>query len=80
MMGMFDRILFTCPNCQATIEEQSKAGDCLLIDYNQNAVPLQIAGDIVDSELYCESCKETFVITADNIPPPTTIQMKLVKK
>jgi uncharacterized protein YbaR (Trm112 family) len=79
-MGMFDRIWFTCPNCRELIEEQSKAGDCLLRDYDQKAVPLPIAGAIVDSELYCNSCKETFVIKAANIPPPTTIEMTLVKK
>lgn len=79
-MGMFDSIMFTCPKCKEQIEEQSKAGECLLRVYEESAVPLDIAGDIVNSELYCDNCKESFVITADNIPPPVTIQMKLVKK
>jgi hypothetical protein len=79
-MGMFDRIIFKCPKCNYEIEEQSKAGDCLLRDYSQDAVPLAVAGNIIDGEVYCENCKEHFVIAADNIPPPATIQMRLTKK
>lgn len=79
-MGMFDIIRFTCPNCNKAIEEQSKAGKCLLYDYNQDAVPLQIAGDILNAELHCENCKETFVVVASDYFPPPDIKMELRKK
>lgn len=79
-MGMFDRIWFTCPNCGKPIEEQSKAGECLLLDYNQTGVPLKIASAILNSEVHCDGCKETFVIVAKDYFPPLDIEMKLVKK
>lgn len=79
-MGMFDRIIFTCPNCKKDIEEQSKAGECLLYEYTQIAVPLSIASDILNNEVYCEGCKETFVVTAKDYFPPPDIEMQLSKK
>jgi hypothetical protein len=80
MMGMFDSIIFKCPNCGQDIEDQSKAGECLLYQYDQSAVPLKIAGDILNDEMYCENCKETFVVGAADYFPPPDIKMKLLKK
>lgn len=79
-MGMFDRIIFTCPNCGKEIENQSKAGVCLLYDYNQDAVPLAIASDILNDDMYCENCKQTFVVVAKDYFPPPDIKMELRKK
>ena len=79
-MGMFDRIIFKCPKCNQDIEEQSKAGVCLLYNYTQEAVPLDIARDILNSDVYCENCKESFVVTAKDFFPPPDIAMELRKK
>lgn len=63
-MGMFDRIIFTCPNCNNRIEEQSKAGTCSLYEFSENAVPMAIAGDILHNRVVCENCNEQYIIGA----------------
>lgn len=55
-MGMFDRVWIGCPKCGNSIEFQSKAGDCTLADYNLDAVPTKIAGDIIGDEELCPKC------------------------
>lgn len=77
-MGMFDSVYFKCPNCGKDIEEQSKAGECLLISYHQTEVPLEIANSILGDDLHCYGCDKSFkIVTDDDIPPPVTIKMKL---
>jgi predicted metal-binding protein len=76
-MGMFDRVIFTCPNCQARIEEQSKAGTCSLLEFNEREVPIAIAGEIKGNTVHCDNCKETFVIMLGGRPD---VPMYLVKK
>lgn len=71
-MGMFDTVIFRCPKCNgATIFEQSKAGECLLIDYNSNEVPTEIALDILGNKVWCEKCNETFEIVSATKPERT---------
>lgn len=62
-MGMFDSIIFFCPDCNTEIEEQSKSGDCLLKNYHHKSVPANIAMDIVDNTVICPSCKKRFIIS-----------------
>lgn len=67
-MGMFDTVHFTCPKCGGKIERQSKAGECRLNDYQDYAVPLSIAGALIDSLIGCPKCKNDFLIkTNDNL-------------
>ena len=61
-MGMYDKVWVACPKCGKNIEEQSKAGECLLIDYTINNAPLEILVDIDGGELYCEPCDHYFRI------------------
>lgn len=44
-MGMFDRIMFDCPNCGKEIEAQSKSGNCSLASYDIHHVPEDVAED-----------------------------------
>ena len=44
-MGMFDTIIFHCPECGSRIEAQSKSGECLLREYYCTAVPADVAAD-----------------------------------
>jgi len=41
-MGLYDRLYVNCPECGESVEFQSKAGLCGLIDYNVNDVPAVI--------------------------------------
>lgn len=74
-MGMFDRIHFTCPRCDAGIEAQSKHGECTLADISSNAVPIAIAADIVGEEVWCNECMRTWTIVS--IDPPPVVVMRL---
>jgi hypothetical protein len=61
-MGMFDTVLFACPSCDKQIEEQSKAGDCRLNDYDQSFVPVEIAKALENTEVHCSNCGNNFVV------------------
>lgn len=76
-MGMFDRIIFTCPNCKHAIEEQSKAGKCSLYEFSANAVPMAIAGDILHNAVRCDNCNEEYII---GTAVSADIPMILIKK
>jgi predicted RNA-binding Zn-ribbon protein involved in translation (DUF1610 family) len=75
-MGMFDSVLFECPECGNTIEEQSKAGNCHLDRFDQSGVPINIAVSIEGDMVYCAECSNSFIIKA---PIPTTVSLILTK-
>lgn len=55
-MGMFDTVHVKCPACGEILELQSKAGHCILNEYNLDNVPAHIAGDLINRELDCRYC------------------------
>jgi ribosomal protein L31 len=61
MMGMYDTVYFTCPNCGKTFEEQSKCGDCVLNSFQSHSVPVDIANSFDGKTIYCEHCGTKFV-------------------
>ncbi len=77
-MGMFDRVLFTCPKCDAQIEVQSKAVDCTLSDISSSAVPPRIAEDIKGEEVHCKECGTTYMVVA--LTAPALIPMGLIAR
>jgi hypothetical protein len=79
-MGMFDTVLFKCPKCGKQLEEQSKAGECLLEDFSENRVPVVIALSIVGNDVYCGDCKETFEVAYQAYEPLKTVPIHLIKK
>uniref|UniRef100_A0A6H1ZAV4 Uncharacterized protein n=1 Tax=viral metagenome TaxID=1070528 RepID=A0A6H1ZAV4_9ZZZZ len=42
-MGVYDTIIFHCPNCGVTLDAQSKSGACLLEEYTLENVPFEVA-------------------------------------
>ena len=42
-MGVYDSIMFNCPDCGEVIEAQSKSGPCECVSYNYKKVPLEVA-------------------------------------
>ena len=62
-MGMFDRVIVDCPNCEGFVEFQSKAGVCESASFHITAVPLEIAQDINLDESTCDYCKSRFIIS-----------------
>ncbi len=75
-MGMFDTVRFECPKCKSTVEHQSKAGKCDLIDYPERGVPLAIAADISGESAFCSNCQTEWRVCG---LPITTISMYLEK-
>lgn len=55
-MGCFDSVVCNCPECNAQVYFQSKAGDCQLICYRVNSVPMSIADDLNDATETCPNC------------------------
>lgn len=78
-MGMFDSVYFNCPNCDNTIEEQSKAGECILMNYGQSEVPVNIANDIIGTAVYCDKCNKSFKIVSNVKEIPLTVPLRLTK-
>ena len=76
-MGMYDTVTFTCPRCEAQLENQSKAGDCTLQRFDQDSVPVVIAEDIREDTVYCETCQRSWTVAL--LEPITTVRMRLVK-
>ncbi len=63
-MGMFDRVLVTCPDCSEEIEFQSKAGHCNLDRFYvpKGTVPMIIALALEGQTEECEcGCIVTLV-------------------
>jgi hypothetical protein len=54
-MGMFDSLYITC-KCGNQIEFQSKAGPCILKEYNQFDVDPAVAGDLNGTSEQCQKC------------------------
>ena len=54
-MGLFDSVYFTCPNCKTEIEVQSKALDPCMYVFPPEAVPIEIANEIIGDHYPCSS-------------------------
>lgn len=52
---MFDRLWVPCCKCGAAVEFQSKGGNCCLVDYYANNVPLDVLAD-AKRDGDCHSC------------------------
>lgn len=60
-MGMYDEIGIRCPSCGHVVVFQSKAGECVLEQYEQDAVPVAIAADIEGDSWSCPGCGKRVV-------------------
>jgi len=65
-MGMFDSVWIRCRECNEEVEFQSKAGPCQLKDYGQDAVPTEIAKDLLGSSRRCSCGTIIFAEIAPN--------------
>jgi phage FluMu protein Com len=63
VMGMFDSVFVSCPNCGHVVEFQSKAGACNLSAYTVDNVPLKILADIDGESKVCPKCQHVIRVT-----------------
>lgn len=75
-MSLYDRVIFRCPNCRSRLEKRTKAGECHLLTFDQDFVPVEIAGDINGQTITCNNCDQTHKITI-TYKPVTTLTMEL---
>ncbi len=66
-MGMFDSVHVDCPECDNTIEFQSKAGECILNDYKIYNAPPEILGDLHNESETCQNCGRVVTIIVQTI-------------
>lgn len=76
-MGMYDSVIFSCPNCGNKIEFQSKAGVCELEHYSPDRIPCKVAADILHDVEYCSKCSQPFMAVFLE-EPPTSVQMEII--
>ena len=62
-MGMYDSVVVSCSKCnQDSIEFQTKVGDCKLVDYDHNSVPMAIALALDGRSESCRTCGHTVTL------------------
>ncbi len=78
-MGMFDRVIIKCPNCNEDLEFQSKAGECFLNDYNLKNIPWNISLDLNKKIILCPKCSKNIIFELINLPSKPKIKLKVTK-
>lgn len=64
-MGLYDTILFPCPNCGHQMEAQSKSGPCALSRFSHDHVPASIAADANrHAPFTCPGCGAEYTLSA----------------
>ena len=67
-MGCYDTIVVKCPECNKRHFLQSKSGICDLSEYNQDAVPLEVAFDANRHGPCTCSCGTVFRVRTEKLP------------
>jgi len=64
-MGMYNEVVFDCPECGSSFTEQTKTGSCVLKTFHHSNVPVEEISGLVDREdkIYCSECGEGFTLT-----------------
>lgn len=57
-MGMYDSAYLPCPKCRTRVEFQSKSGQCILGQYTEADIPIDVAPGLVDKSYntVCGNC------------------------
>jgi len=73
-MGLYDTIIFNCPNCEEEIEAQSKSGDCCLGSYSHLEVPVDVSLDANrHAPFECPKCHSFWKFQGTN--PTNTVSL-----
>lgn len=62
-MGLFDSVYVNCPKCDHRLDFQSKAGQCSMLEYETDAVPVSIVGDLDGSIEVCKCGSKVKIYT-----------------
>jgi len=77
-MGCYDTVFGKCPTCFAVMSYQSKAGSCDLIDYEEDAVPIEIAMALEGETKYCSICGKRIKVVVSPLAP-RSVAVKFVE-
>jgi len=61
-MGVYDSIIFYCPECGECLEAQSKSGSCNMQTYNISKVPVNVAEDANRHAPFECSCGKKWIL------------------
>jgi len=75
-MGMFDSVMFPCPDCGRHIEAQSKSGPCTLQRHWYTQVPEDVAQDVNRHAPFTCLCGK--VVQSLRIPEKPTIELEVL--
>lgn len=80
-MGCYDTIIFRCPNCGAEMGAQSKSGDCLLMNYSNAAVPIEVAYDANRHAPFECECGKFWVLDTSEVKgvEPITVNLPVIE-
>ena len=67
-MGTYDTIWFDCPHCGTGLFAQSKSGPCVLWEYYNDKVPVDVAADANRHAPHeCHVCSKKWELEADPV-------------
>ena len=66
LMGSFDTLHITCPNCGKIHPVQSKAGKCMMHDYTPQDAPLAIIAEFAGEHIQCENCDTIYRVSVQH--------------
>lgn len=75
-MGMYDAVWFRCPDCGGGVEFQSKAGKCVLAEFDSDQVPVDIARSVEGDIRSCHECGRAW--RAEISVPIKSVAMRIV--
>lgn len=75
-MGCFDSVVVVCPECETEIQFQSKAGECSMLNYSIDEVPVEIALDLHKKTVRCDKC---FTALTLKYKKRKVVRMRLIK-
>jgi transcription elongation factor Elf1 len=80
-MGMFDSIIFDCPECGEHMEAQSKGGACFLDCYGLYDVPADVASGVNNNAPFiCEHCGSAWQFDTNNyVVQNGLVNLRLIK-
>lgn len=72
-MGVFDYVVFRCPSCSETLEDQSKAGSPSFSRYKLEDAPPEVIRDVSNCTRHCPHCGNSF-----HIKSKITVEVKVL--
>ena len=64
---MHDSVETHCPECGDILKLDSEAGECQMVEYNQENIPVCIAEDLDGKEVKCSCCGAKLICLTETV-------------